>query len=209
MSTRRVRPRPPACGARGRRPAPLAAVGLTPTLPLGSPAATNPIAGFLRRERDRGGRRHGLECFNCGAPRFIVAGTLVQTGVTPAIAQVNAIEFHHAAFDHYFLSVDPAEIDALDTGYFTGWTRTGQSIRVFVAGSYNDAPVRPVCRHYGLPSAGLDSHFRPAPPGSRGRLPRVEQQRRERHQRHHAPPRTEGRTDDDAHPGRAARQYSP
>ena len=132
---------------------------ITPTLPLDTPAATNPVD-----LNTYNGRAGGLECFNCGSPRFIVAGTLVKIGATPAIAQVDAIEFYHAGFDHYFLSTDPIEINALDTGYFTGWARTGEKFRVFAAGSFNDAPVRPVCRYYGLPSAGLDSHFYSADP---------------------------------------------
>ena len=80
------------------------------------------------------------------------------------VALVDAIEFYHAGFDHYFLTANGDEILALDTGYFTGWARTGEKIRVFEAGSFNEAPVRPVCRYYGLPSAGLDSHFYSADP---------------------------------------------
>ncbi len=43
----------------------------------------------------------------------------------PPVAIVDAIEFYHASFDHYFMSADTIEINALDTGYFAGWARTG------------------------------------------------------------------------------------
>ena len=47
---------------------------------------------------------------------------------------------------------------------FAGWARTGEGFKAYAAGSYNDGTVRPVCRFYGLPSAGLDSHFYSASP---------------------------------------------
>lgn len=105
-----------------------------------------------------------LECLNCGAVREIVAGALERVALTPPVAMIPAVEFYHAAFDHYFLSADPAEIAGLDSGFFSGWARTGESFLVHAAGSYDPAPVRPVCRYYGLPSAGIDSHFYSADP---------------------------------------------
>ena len=45
-----------------------------------------------------------------------------------------AIEYYHAAFDHYFITRIPEEIDALDTGRFTGWTRTGRGFAVVRCG---------------------------------------------------------------------------
>ena len=57
------------------------------------------------------------------------------------------------------MSADPAEINALDTGYFSGWARTGQQFQAYATGSSAGPTMNPVCRYYGLPSAGLDSHF--------------------------------------------------
>ncbi len=75
-----------------------------------------------------------------------------------AAALVDAIEFYNASLDHYFVTVYPDEIDKLDTGYFQGWQRTGLSFKVF--DPTTTAPgASPVCRFYGLPEAGLDSHF--------------------------------------------------
>jgi len=75
-----------------------------------------------------------------------------------------AIEFHRASVDHYFLSSDPAEIAALDAGVFAGWTRTGEQFGVLPAGERGIARATPVCRYYGRPEAGLDSHFYSASP---------------------------------------------
>ena len=110
------------------------------------------------------GGNFGVECLDCGAFRLIVAGALQRVPLPPGIAEIPAVEFYHAGFDHYFLSADPAEIAGLDSGVFSGWARTGESFLVHSAGSYDAAPVKPVCRYYGLPSAGLDSHFYSADP---------------------------------------------
>jgi hypothetical protein len=73
---------------------------------------------------------------------------------------VQAIEYHNAALDHYFITASQSEIGALDSGQFTGWVRTGLAINVHAQamGSAN-----PVCRIYLPPSYG-DSHFYSASP---------------------------------------------
>ena len=122
-------------------------------------------AGFLALDfASPLGPSGNVECLDCGTFRRIVAGGLRRVPFSPPITKVEAIEFYYAALDHYFMSADPVEIAALDTGIFAGWTRTGQSFQAYAAGSYNDSPVRPVCRYYGLPSAGLSSHFYSASP---------------------------------------------
>lgn len=70
--------------------------------------------------------------------------------------KVTAIEFYHAAFNHYFVSADPAEIAKLDNGTFQGWARTGQSFKV-----YADAPAgtAPVCRFFTVAFPPTSSHF--------------------------------------------------
>ena len=73
-------------------------------------------------------------------------------------ALVDAIEYYDAALDHYFVTAIPAEITALDGGQFPGWQRTGLSFKVYDPGT-GLAGADPVCRFYGLPAAGLDSHF--------------------------------------------------
>src|SRR6478672_11272222 len=93
-----------------------------------------------------------------------VAGGGVSTGAgtgkvaAPASQAVEVVEYYHAGLDHYFMTADPSEIDVLDTGALKGWARTGKA---FVARSPDstDAKLSPVCRFYGRPAAGLDSHF--------------------------------------------------
>ncbi len=69
-----------------------------------------------------------------------------------------AIEFYHAGFDHYFVTRIPEEIEALDSGRTTGWTRTGRAMRVYLGEATAGVPVSPVCRFYIPPEHG-DSHF--------------------------------------------------
>jgi hypothetical protein len=82
------------------------------------------------------------------------------TGATSPVA----IEFYRAAADHYFISADPAEILKLDTGVLAGWARTGQAFAVYPAADSTLPNHSPVCRFYGRPEAGLDSHFYSASP---------------------------------------------
>jgi DNA-binding beta-propeller fold protein YncE len=77
-----------------------------------------------------------------------------------SIAKVSlAVEYFHAALGHYFLTSFPAEINALDTGVFIGWQRTGQSLPVYAQRADGPLGIVPVCRFYGRPEKGLDSHF--------------------------------------------------
>lgn len=87
--------------------------------------------------------------------------TVQSTCAPPGIpmAPVPAVEFYHAEFDHYFLSADPAEIAALDSGRFTGWSRTGYALEVLPPASAPLTDSVPVCRYYGNPAEGLNSHF--------------------------------------------------
>ena len=80
--------------------------------------------------------------------RMIFAASMAVTGIIapPASAEVvRAVEYYHQAFEHYFVTANPAEIAALDSGVFQGWWRTGQRYRV------DDAPgadLVPVCRFF-------------------------------------------------------------
>lgn len=63
--------------------------------------------------------------------------------------------------EHFIMTGDSAEAAALDRS--RDWSRTGEVFMTFAPGS-NHAGTSPVCRYYGLPSAGLDSHFFSAAP---------------------------------------------
>ena len=74
---------------------------------------------------------------------------------TPAAvveADRRVVEFYNTVLDNYFVTADPIEIGAVDSGSAgPGWLRTGGS---FKAGGDTD-----VCRFYGSRSPGPNSHF--------------------------------------------------
>jgi hypothetical protein len=75
---------------------------------------------------------------------------------------VTSIEFFNQALNHYFISALAPDIDALDSGRISGWTRTGLSFWVFPSAASGGAGVSPVCRILIPPPA--DSHFFSASP---------------------------------------------
>jgi len=82
--------------------------------------------------------------------------------VLPDGARAAAIEYYNPQRDHYFMTVDAAEIAALDAGIIQGWIRTRAEFPVLVAepDAYAaQAGLSPVCRYYGRPEFGLDTHF--------------------------------------------------
>ncbi|MEP7216130.1 MAG: PKD domain-containing protein, partial [Anaerolineaceae bacterium] len=76
---------------------------------------------------------------------------------------MEAIEYYYPALDHYFVTASATEIQALDSGKFPGWHRTGYQFTAYAATPISP-PLSPVCRFYGRPEAGLDSHFYSASP---------------------------------------------
>lgn len=70
----------------------------------------------------------------------------------------SAIEYFAPSLGHYFVTSDSGEIEALDNGVIPGWTRTGESFQVIPTGTRPTTALS-VCRFYGLPQAGLDTHF--------------------------------------------------
>jgi hypothetical protein len=68
------------------------------------------------------------------------------------------VEYYHAELKHYFQTGNYDEQMALDTGVYAGWARTGVEWLGYMAAGPTP-PLSPVCRFYGVPSAGLDTHF--------------------------------------------------
>ena len=70
-----------------------------------------------------------------------------------------AVEYFNTNLGHYFVTTDPAEMRSVESGGAgPGWTRTGGQFGAW-AGP-NDAPgLSPVCRFYGTPGVGPNSHF--------------------------------------------------
>ncbi len=86
------------------------------------------------------------------------AAQSIASKVASSAATVQVVEYYNAALNKYFMSADPVEIQALDSGTLRGWLRTGNAFEAYPP-SGGTASSAPVCRYYGLPAAGLDSHF--------------------------------------------------
>lgn len=69
---------------------------------------------------------------------------------------VTAVEYYHAAFDHYFITSIPDEIGKLDSGVFVGWQRTGKQFNVYRAAGGN---LNAVCRFFSTAFDPKSSHF--------------------------------------------------
>jgi len=95
-----------------------------------------------------------MKMLRASAAACLLACAFLATGA--AAQTVTAIEYHHVAFDHYFLTIDPAEINALDTGFFAGWTRTGYA---FDVSANVGAGLLPVCRFFSTSFGIKSSHF--------------------------------------------------
>lgn len=95
-----------------------------------------------------------------GAPITSVATDFAGASATMPSLPVTAVEFYSASLDHYFVSDRAPDIDALDSGRIAGWTRTGQSFKVWPRAVSGASPV---CRFYIPPQHG-DSHFFSASP---------------------------------------------
>ena len=87
--------------------------------------------------------------------------TLEGVGVPPLADDDTAlvVEYFDAALGHYFVTPLAAEQAALDSGAIAGWQRTGEWFVAYRAGEGASSGANPVCRYYGTPEAGLDSHF--------------------------------------------------
>ena len=89
-----------------------------------------------------------------GALRLALGGALVPQ-------PVRAVEYYRPQFDHYFVTASVSEMAKLDQGTPSPLTfaRTGLEFNVWPAGTPPPTGASAVCRFYGLPEKGLDSHF--------------------------------------------------
>ena len=75
-------------------------------------------------------------------------------------APVDVVEFYNTVLDHYFITAAAEEADGIDRGAAgPGWSRTGYSFRAWIASAATLPNIRPVCRFYGTPGVGPNSHF--------------------------------------------------
>jgi hypothetical protein len=70
---------------------------------------------------------------------------------------VSSVEYYYAAWNYYFETAFPNEIEALDAGAFGGvWQRTGETFNVW---PQPNASARKTCRHFSTAFAPKSSHF--------------------------------------------------
>jgi hypothetical protein len=83
-------------------------------------------------------------------------GKVYRIGSTQASAPA-VVEFFNSNLNHYFITATPAEMAAIDAGAAgPGWSRTGRGFGSLTAAA---AGAVPVCRFYGTPGRGPNSHF--------------------------------------------------
>ncbi|HEY8242605.1 MAG TPA: DUF1800 family protein [Casimicrobiaceae bacterium] len=98
-----------------------------------------------------------------GRPAALALATLVTLAPLAAFAATGtAIEFYEPVLRHYFMTAYPDEAEMLDAGQVVkGWKRTGGEFTIHT----DPAPDRlAVCRFYGAPGSGLQTHFYTANP---------------------------------------------
>ena len=96
----------------------------------------------------------------------VIAWTMLWLGTQAFAAEPTAqvIEFYNASLGHYFITAFPDEAAMLDQGIVVpGWVRTGVTFEAWQ--SEGDSPTAvPVCRFFGTPNVGPNSHFYTADP---------------------------------------------
>jgi serine protease len=104
-----------------------------------------------------------------GAPEKFFERTVTVANAT------QVVEYYSPSRDHYFMSINPDEIAALDQGRQGDWKRTGQQFKAWLRSSDAPAGAVPVCRFFAL---GPDSHFFTASATECATLKSIEAQQR-------------------------------
>ena len=88
------------------------------------------------------------------------AGATVSVVAPPPVSAVTAVEYHHSAFDHYFITPVPGEIALLDAHAppFEDWSRTGFTFNVYVNATAPAGSVA-ICRFFNNHFGAKSSHF--------------------------------------------------
>jgi len=97
-----------------------------------------------------------------GRAAFVIGAAVLAASASVARAAeptAQAVEFYNASLNHYFITAFPEEEAALDAGTpVAGWKRTGVTFNAWRQGADDPAAV-PVCRFFGTPNRGPNSHF--------------------------------------------------
>jgi len=105
------------------------------------------MARFIRMRQVFGGREDNL-IVDVHQP-FALQGS-----------EARVLEFYLPALDHYFIAAGQDEIDIILAGVAGPWELTGQSFKAWMRMPADAITnIGPVCRFYGRPAGGPNSHF--------------------------------------------------
>lgn len=116
---------------------------------LDVPADPTAMARFIKMRQVVGGREDNI-IVDVHVPFANQAG------------ETRAVEFYNTDLHHYFIAAGQDEIDGILAGAAgPGWELTGQSFKVWLTlpPDASLVPLNPVCRFYGRPAGGPNSHF--------------------------------------------------
>jgi hypothetical protein len=84
---------------------------------------------------------------------------------TREIQKKTVTEFYNTNLNHYFMTAEQAEVDAILAGAAgPGWALTGKTFKAYPSVANGRLDAVPVCRFYGTPGKGPNSHFYTADP---------------------------------------------
>jgi len=79
---------------------------------------------------------------------------------TRAIQTKTVTEFYNTTLNHYFMTAEQAEVNAILAGSAgPGWVLTGKTFKAYPSVANGRLDAVPVCRFYGTPGKGPNSHF--------------------------------------------------
>ena len=98
--------------------------------------------------------------------RLLVAGqdatsaVLMRYELGAPSASAPAVEYYNTGLQHYFVTAGPGEMATIDAGGAgPGWQRTSYGFRAYLPETGIPIGALPVCRFYGTPGRGPNSHF--------------------------------------------------
>jgi hypothetical protein len=90
---------------------------------------------------------------------------IVGRGASAPAPSADVVEFRHPPDGQYFLTADAAEAAFLDAGGLgPEWQRTGMRFAAWAANDASNPSALDVCRFFGVPGVGPNSHFLTADP---------------------------------------------
>jgi len=117
-----------------------------------------PLSNGLPDVSDTFQPKAGRYALSAGAIHVCTNLTACSGGELPQIGTL--VEFHNDGLNHFFMTFEGAEADGIDRGAAgPGWSRTGHVFRAYVRLRAVPRAVGPVCRFYGTPGIGPNSHF--------------------------------------------------